>query len=284
MTEPSLAEISPHPSADEAPPLPHQRVRDWVWENYQTAYLMGTGLLTLGLGKARGRSWKQTLLTYAGVTAVGALLEPCVNPQNERYGEVFWRGDGSRRRVALTFDDGPHPPYTDGVLEVLAREEVTASFFLIGRQVRKYPDLARRLAAAGHLVGSHTENHQNLLFCGASRSLDEITRGHDTLAAALGQASDWFRPPWGFRSPRTLRQLRQLRLQTALWTYDPRDWQRPSPRTLTARVVDNAAPGAIVLLHDGGGDRSATVKALPEIIARLKGHGYKLVRLDQMRS
>lgn len=259
-----------------------QRVAEWTFDNYQTAYLLGTGLLTAAWAALTGQQPFTALRVWSGVTVFGALVDPCLNPRNVLYGKTLWRGDPERREVALTFDDGPWPPYTNQILDILAHEEVPAAFFLVGRHARRHPDLVHRIRREGHIVGNHTESHCNLLLSTPWRSQREIAGGRDSIAEVLGEEPIWFRPPWGFRSPLTMLQCRRLRQKVAMWTYDPRDWQCPPPSVLTRRVVDTCVPGSVILLHDGNGDRTATVAALPGIIAELRGQGYRLVSLDEM--
>ena len=134
----------------------------------------------------------------------------------------------------------------------------------------------------GHLVGNHTDTHPNLLFCSPGRARREIEAGTRVVAEVLGEPPRWFRPPYGFRYPWTLLHARSLGQSTALWSNCPRDWQRPGVEVLVRRVVESARPGDVVLLHDGGGDRSQTVQALPLLIRELRARGFRLVRLDRV--
>ncbi len=258
-------------------------LRDWVYENYQASFVLGTGLLALGawLADPRHRA-RRALGGWAAALALGAALEPCVNVRSQACGPVLAQGRTAQRVLALTFDDGPSVPETAGILDVLREEGVPATFFCVGRQVRRHPELVQRMAVEGHLVGTHTENHVNLLTCGPERSRREIEGGIRTLTGVLGTPPEWFRPPYGMRYPWTLAQARSLGLATALWSNCPRDWQSPGAEVLACRVVERLCPGDVVLLHDGGGDRSQTVQALRLLIPRVRERGYRFVRLDAL--
>lgn len=258
-------------------------VRDWVHENYRAAYVIGTGAIAVGAylldpQKRKGR----VAAAYAATLAVGAALDHCVDPQSQVCGPVVARGTTHEPVVALTFDDGPSVPHTERILDILKEEGVPAAFFCIGRQVRKHPELVERMVREGHLVGNHTDTHPNLLLCGVGATRREIEGGHRAIAEVLGDAPNWFRPPYGYRSPWTLMQARRVGESTALWSICPRDWQMPGPSVLVERTLRRVQPGDIVLLHDGGGDRSQTVEALPGIIRGLRELGYGLVRLDEI--
>jgi len=259
-------------------------VRDWVHENYQASFVLGTGLMALGawLVDPRRRGTR-ALGAWAAALALGAALEPCVNVRSQTYGPVLSRGWTDQRVLALTFDDGPSVPETAMILDLLREEGVSATFFCVGAQVRRHPDLVRRMAAEGHLVGTHTENHVNLLACGPERSRREIQEGVRSLSRVLEAPPEWFRPPYGMRYPWTLAQARSLGLATALWSNCPRDWQTPGAEVLARRVLDHLGPGDVVLLHDGGGDRSQTVQALRQLIPQVRERGYRFVRVDELQ-
>ena len=169
--------------------------------------------------------------------------------------------------VALTFDDGPWPHSTQQILTILAQRQAPATFFVVGHQVERYPELVRRELAAGMAVGSHSYSHpQPFDRLPAARIRDEITHGRRTLVP-LEVRPVGFRPPGGATTSTVMAAAQELGDRTVLWSVDPADW-RPGVTAdqLVWRVLAGARPGAIVLLHDGGGDRSATVAALPAII------------------
>lgn len=180
--------------------------------------------------------------------------------------------------VALTFDDGPWPNSTAQILTILIQHQAQATFFVVGRQVQRYPELVRQELAAGMAVGSHSWSHpQPFDRLPAARIRDEITHGRRALTP-LGVRPVGFRPPAGAASAIVLATAQRLGERTVLWSVDPADWQPGlTADQLIWRVLAAARPGAIVLLHDGGGDRSATVAALPAIIDGLRRLGLTLV-------
>jgi peptidoglycan-N-acetylglucosamine deacetylase len=179
--------------------------------------------------------------------------------------------------VALTFDDGPWPHTTAQILAILVQRQAPATFFVVGRQAQRYPDLVRQEVAAGMAVGSHSYGHpQPFDRLPVPRIRDEIAHGRRSLVP-LGVRSVGFRPPGGATSATILATAQGLGDRTVLWSVDPADWQRSvTSDQLVWRVLAAVRLGAIVLLHDGGGNRSATVAALPAIIDGLRRLGLTL--------
>lgn len=221
----------------------------------------------------------------AGGWAYGALYPP-----SQLFGRVVVAGSDPGE-IALTYDDGPNPAATERLLEVLARHEVRASFFLIGGFVRQRPDLARAIAAAGHMVGNHTMTHPWLAWQSAARIREELQGCNAALEDALGAPVRFFRPPHGARRPYVLRLARELGLTTVQWNVTCFDWNAPPPET----ILDHATSGIArnrqrrrasnVLLHDGGhlalgAPRMASVEATDRIITRYKETGAKFVTVD----
>jgi peptidoglycan-N-acetylglucosamine deacetylase len=184
------------------------------------------------------------------------------------------------RTVALTFDDGPSPRYTPRVLATLRRLHVRATFFVIGYLADSYPGLVRRELRAGMTVGNHTYNHPEVpAFDRLPQRLmeDEIALGAESLRRA-GADPKLFRPPGGSYSPAVVNAAQTLEERLVLWSVDPADWQRGvTSAQITRRVLAGARPGSIVILHDGGGDRSATISALPAIVRGLRHRHLHLV-------
>ena len=188
----------------------------------------------------------------------------------------------AERAVALTFDDGPSPEYTPRILTTLAKLQVHATFFVIGYLAEAYPDLVRREARMGMAVGNHTYNHPEVPpFDSLPTTLlrDEIALG-DQILSRLGIRTQLFRPPGGSSSPRLVSIAATLGQRVVLWSVDPTDWEPGiTAKAIAKRVLATVKPGSIVELHDGGGDRSATVAALPAIVRGIRARGLRLVTL-----
>lgn len=184
--------------------------------------------------------------------------------------------------VAITFDDGPWPGSTSSVLDLAAREQIPLTFFLIGSQVSAHPQLVRRQVAEGHEVASHTWTHPQYRQT-VDRSAWEVASTSEAIEAATGRAPSLLRPPGGRLDSGVAWAARQAGLTVVLWDVDPLDWVRgTSPSIISSRVLSRVRPGSIILLHDGGGDRSSTVAAFPHIVAGLKAKGYRMVTVSQL--
>jgi peptidoglycan-N-acetylglucosamine deacetylase len=191
---------------------------------------------------------------------------------------------GPDRRVALTFDDGPNPPWTGRVLDVLERYGVPATFFCVGLHASGHRDELARMVEAGHGLGNHTWSHPFLPDL-SSRELEvQLERTDEVLEEVAGTpAVRLFRPPYGSRTPGVLSWLgRDGGPTTVLWDVDTGDWAMPGAEAITAAVLEQAGPGSIVLMHDGGGDRSQTAEALPAVIEGLLEREYQLARVDEL--
>jgi peptidoglycan/xylan/chitin deacetylase (PgdA/CDA1 family) len=186
---------------------------------------------------------------------------------------------GAPPAVALTFDDGPDPAFTPRVLEALKRAQTPATFFVVGRQVEQTPGLVREIARQGHVLGVHGYDHRSLLWRSGPDILRELERAARAVERAGGRWPRLFRPPYGRIRPGALKALARAGWRTVLWDVVPYDFSAGSARLITQRAVEHARAGSIIVLHDGGGDRTRTVTALPEIIARL-GKRFTFVTLE----
>src|SRR5271166_6100563 len=152
---------------------------------------------------------------------------------------------------ALTFDDGPHPQGTPAVLEILAREHVSATFFLVGEQVRRNPALVGEIVAAGHGIGLHCDRHRNLLRLAPWQVRADIARAQDTIGRASGCTIGLYRPPYGVLNASALRIAREHAWRTLLWSDFGKDWDvRATPESIATRVTRDAGEGSVLLLHD----------------------------------
>ncbi len=188
-------------------------------------------------------------------------------------------GSGARRCVALTFDDGPSLDVTARVLDILRQKRAKASFFAIGRQVERHPDLARRAVAEGHVVANHTYSHPPLFcFLSPRRLRREIERTQDVIHAIAGVRPRHFRSPVGLRHPLLKAELERADLELVLWRLRSYDTWPTTRDELRRRILERVRPGAIVLLHDRPGPSTAAmVDALPDVIDALRDRGYELV-------
>ncbi|MFF1908146.1 polysaccharide deacetylase family protein [Kitasatospora sp. NPDC058218] len=182
--------------------------------------------------------------------------------------------DAERKVVALTIDDGPDPRHTPTVLALLEQYRIRATFFLIGENAVQYPDLVREIAARGHHIANHTWTHPDLRSLSDAKIKDELERTSDLLNKATGKPPTWFRAPGGDWSTESFKIAADLGMRNMAWSVDPRDWARPGTAVITDRILKDVRPGAIVLNHDGGGDRSQTVAALKTYLPVLIDSGY----------
>jgi peptidoglycan/xylan/chitin deacetylase (PgdA/CDA1 family) len=227
-------------------------------------------------------------LAAAGATcAVGGTLSwAAVAPSSQLFGPTI-RRTGDASSIALTFDDGPNPAATPALLALLERYNAKATFFLIGRNVRAFPALAKEIAARGHVIGNHTETHPRLAFLPPARIADELSRCDDAIAAATGTKPRWMRPPFGFRGPQLGGVVRQHgSAGVVMWSVWARDW-KPQPAGPVIQRLRRVGGGDIVLLHDGDhrileGDRRHTVAALEHWLPRWKDAGIRFVTLDEI--
>jgi peptidoglycan-N-acetylglucosamine deacetylase len=182
----------------------------------------------------------------------------------------------------LTFDDGPDPTYTPQVLTILEQYHVHATFFCVGDHVQDSPELVRQEHAAGHIVANHSWNHPDLTTLSADEVHTQLSMTSDAIEQATGVRPTFFRPPYGVYNEQTLAQTNALGLTAVTWNVDPDDWQEPESSAIIDRVLEDAGNGAIILLHDGGGDRTQTIAALPKILTKLQERGFRFVTLQQM--
>jgi len=194
---------------------------------------------------------------------------------------VLREAPGARREVALTFDDGPGP-YTDEILDILIRRRAPATFFPVGLAIDEYPDEIRREARAGFAIGDHTQDHVRMAGLPPAEQESQLLEQAADLRRLGAPFPRLFRPPFGEYDANTLKLLRREKMLTVLWTVETADYERPGEGAIFQHVLEEVHPGAIVLLHDGGGDRSETVTALPTVIEKLRARNYRLVTVPQL--
>lgn len=185
------------------------------------------------------------------------------------------------REIALTFDDGPGP-YTPQILAILERHHVPATFFEVGVLERYFYSSTSAIVAAGDAIGDHTEKHRPMSQLSAAAQRNQLLDDALAVQRRGAQFPRLFRPPYGMWNRTTLALLRRYRMLMVLWTVDTNDYRRPGVKAIVRTALAGARPGAIILLHDAGGDRSQTVKALPRILAGLRARGYRLVTVPRL--
>ena len=176
--------------------------------------------------------------------------------------------------IYLTFDDGPHPTWTPQIMRLLDAYNARATFYVLGQWVQHYPWLTRQLADAGHVVANHSLSHANLARLSAQGVAHEIWSTQNLVENAIGRRPTLFRPPFGAANWTVRNQAARAGLSLELWDIDTNDWRLPGARAIADRVTANAYPGAVVLMHDGGGNRRQTVDAVELILWRLSRRGY----------
>jgi len=226
-------------------------------------------------------------LTGAATAAAGAAGYQSMAPTAQWYGQTFTGLAPGSRQIALTYDDGPNAPHTLRLLEVLAKHNVYATFFLIGRYIQQQPQIAREIVQAGHVVGNHTFTHPLLIFKSEAEIRQELIQCRDALQDAIGKLSNLFRPPFGGRRPAVPRVARELGLELVMWNVTGYDWNAPPAAAIERKVAKQIRGGDVILLHDGGhkqmgADRSQTVIATDQLIFRCKSEGYEFVTISQM--
>ena len=186
------------------------------------------------------------------------------------------------KMVALTFDDGPWPKQTMAIAKILLRYEVPATFFVLGQQVAKYPEVVQRLVEDGFVIGNHTYTHPNLTDIGVAEVRRQLTWTQKAVIDAAKRRTYWVRPPGGNTDAAVKKVTAGMGMRQMLWDLDSRDWTKPGHKAIVKTVLSEMRPGYIVLMHDGGGDRTQTLRALPFIIKGLRAKGYSFVTLDDL--
>ncbi|MCK8823492.1 polysaccharide deacetylase family protein [Fuchsiella alkaliacetigena] len=192
--------------------------------------------------------------------------------------EPYYQGPEDKEAMALTINVAWGQEYIPEMLDVLAAEDVKATFFFIGKWVEKYPELTQEIAEAGHEIGNHGYSHAHPNQLSKEELVSLIKDNEKLLKEVTGKETDLFAPPYGEYNDKVVQIVDELGYKTIMWTADTIDWQRPAPEIITKRVLTKADKGGIVLMHP----TEPTVKALPTMIKRLKDEGYQLVTVSQL--
>lgn len=243
-------------------------------------YLLRVAIATVALG----------ILVYIG----WRLFE---DPTNQMFGQAVVSGPSDIPLVALTYDDGPNPPYTDKILDVLKSEHAHATFFLVGRAVAQYPATVKRMVAEGNAVGNHTWDHVHLIVLRRAEMRSEMQRTDAAILSAAHIQPKIMRPPFGARDWRVMDEMRRLGYAVIMWSVPlPRDWEYPTALVIAHRIIPQVKDGSIIVLHDGNRgqlcafrhlnphicDRNQDIEATRLIIEALKAKGFGFVTIPEL--
>ena len=184
--------------------------------------------------------------------------------------------DTAVKKIALTYDDGPDPVYTEELLAVLEAENVRATFFLLGQEIAGQEETVKKMYAAGHILGNHTYSHVDLLGLSEWEALEQLRKTNEVIAACTGEYPQYFRPPFGRCSESINKQISMLMI---MWTLDTRDWECQDTGVIVENIVQNVKENDIILMHDG---YETTVEATRQVIPILKERGYTFVTVEEL--
>ena len=210
--------------------------------------------------------------------------------RSQLYGKTFIGTPGKGKKLALTYDDGPNDPYTLNLLDVLAKHDVKATFFLIGKFVQQRPEIVARIVAEGHVIGNHTMTHPRLPLLSADAVRKELNDCAESLATegfVLDRTTKIFRPPFGLRRPATLRIARELGYTPVMWTVTCWDWKKTTADRVERHAQRQITGGDVILMHDGGfeqmgADRAHSVISTDRLIGEYKDKGFEFVTVPEM--
>jgi len=202
------------------------------------------------------------------------------------YPDLFFRqGSTKVKKVALTFDDGPDNNFTVKILDVLKKHNVPATFFVMGKRCELYPDVVKRMANEGHIIGNHTYNHPNLVKLSDDKAIKELGDTERIINNLAGYSPVLFRSPYGSLDRKKVELIKNRGYKIIAWNVDSLDWKGLSAEEVKTNILENAREGSIILQHSAGGvgeDLTGTVQALSEIITALKKDGFQFVTVDKL--
>ncbi|MBQ8397157.1 MAG: polysaccharide deacetylase family protein [Clostridia bacterium] len=225
---------------------------------------------------------RRALRCGAALLALLACLLPVSAEAGEESSIVYRAHANEAGKIALTFDDGPHPHYTHEILGILAEYDVRATFFVVGENVEFYPNVLAEVQAAGHEIGNHTYDHHRLGRVDTARVTDEILRTEQAVFELCDSRTKLFRPPEGMMNDAVIAAARALDYRVILWNIDTRDWDHPTPEAIAENILSHVKSGDIILMHDYIGRDSPTPAALRIVIPALLEAGYRFVGVSEL--
>jgi peptidoglycan-N-acetylglucosamine deacetylase len=231
------------------------------------------------------------LVAFISITVLFYLLDKLAKTSKfQIIGEYFTKVNTQELVVALTYDDGPNPTYTNQLIDLLNQLEAKATFFAIGKNIETHPETVKKIIDSGHEIGNHSYSHQKLIWKTPAFVRSEIDKT-DELLRQLGVNQEiLFRAPFGYKRFTLPYILKQMHKKNIMWNVDPKDYQETNPEVIAQGILEKVQPGAIILMHDGGSDsenetlsdRTATIAATEIVIHKLQAQGYKFLTVSQM--
>lgn len=218
------------------------------------------------------RVWRGT--TSGAVRVAMATSTPVIASEKSRV---------QPKRLALTFDDGPYPQYTPRLLDILKKHNARATFFVLGSLARSHPHIITRIVNEGHEIGCHSWHHANYTRLSAEAIHNDLARWEAAVNPLIGGPARWMRPPYGAINSTARAVITQRGYRVALWTGDTGDWRKPGAAVISNRILSAARDGAVILCHDGGGERSGTLKGVKMALPQLQARGYQMVTMSQLQ-
>ena len=218
------------------------------------------------------------------VMLVFILLISCVIPiaAAHQYENIFYCHKNNEQKIALTFDDGPHPRYTAKILEVLKKYGIKATFFIIGQNAEYYPGIVEQILADGHEIGNHTYRHKHTKMLTDEIFEDDVKRCNSLISEKYNVTAKLFRPPEGYVDEKVRAVAKSLGYSIILWNIDTKDWEHASVDEIERTVLKSVSAGDIILMHDYVSGSNTTIGALERIIPRLLDENYKFVTVSEL--
>ncbi|WP_407690457.1 polysaccharide deacetylase family protein [Rummeliibacillus pycnus] len=200
----------------------------------------------------------------------------------EQTGQVLWDIQTEEKVIALTFDDGPDPRYTPEILDLLAKYDAKATFFVLGKSAEKYPKIIERAYDEGHELANHTYSHP--FKARGKKLVDELNKTNEIIEGITGYSPVLFRPVGGIYTDEMINTAQKSGFKVVIWSWhlDTQDWKNPGVRRIVRKVLNGTTPGDVILFHDGGGNRTQTIKSLEQILPILQKKGYKFVTISEL--
>ena len=222
------------------------------------------------------------LITACILKALERLNRLSISLKHQVFGELVNHVHTKEKVVALTYDDGPNPPYTNQLLDLLERNQIKATFFVIGKIIEKHPYTVQLILSKGHELGNHSYSHKSLIFKNPWFVWSEIQKT-DKLLRQLGVKEEiHFRAPYGRKLIVLPYLLAKIHKKNVLWNIDSKDYEASNPQVIETYVLEQVRPGSIILMHDGGGERSQTVAATEMLIKKLQEKGYTFKTVSEL--